>query len=261
VDAHVPQRKGVVRLNLAVLWRRWPSLILAIAWTLLLACVPWWMGVPWLLALAIAQLTHAPRLQHYNVLIRLALRWGLVGVLIASFRAFGGHALGLTYTLLVALVGFSLLVCLESWQKRTPLRDAALAAESPEWRDMAMAPVGPSAVIIEIDPPMWMVPDDPSIDASFRVECMTDHSYRVGNDTKIQHVEPQVCMSTKRGWVAWPMTAGRGVVLYDRARDKAFRLRGWQLFGWRGDEAWLTRGDDQAPLALSHVLGQDYIDE
>jgi hypothetical protein len=34
-----------------------------------------------------------------------------------------------------------------------------------------------------------------------------------------------------------------------------------QLFGWRGDEAWLTRGDDQPPLALSHVLGQDHIDE
>jgi len=121
--------------------------------------------------------------------------------------------------------------------------------------------VGPSAVIIELDPPTWVVLGDLSIDAGFRIERIADDSYGVGNDTKIRHVEPQICVSPAQGWVAWPMTGGRGVILYDRARDKAFRLRGWQLFGWRGDEAWLTRGDDQAPLALSHVLGQDYIDE
>lgn len=261
MDAHVPQCKGVVRLKPATPRRRWPGLILAIAWTLLLACMPWWIGVPLLLALAMAPLTHVPPLQHYSGLIRHALRWGLVGVLIASYRAFGGHALGLTYTLLAALVGFSLLVCLESWQKRKPLRDAALAAESPEWREMALAPVGPSAVLIEIDPPAWKALGDPSIDARFRIERIADDSYRVGNETKIHHVEPRICVSTAQGWIAWPMTAGRGIVLYDHARDKTVRLRGWQLFGWRGDEAWLTRGDDQAPLALSHVLGQDCIDE
>jgi hypothetical protein len=261
VDAHVPQRKGVVRLNLAAQLRRWPSLILATAWALLLACMPWWIGVPLLLALSIAQLLRIPRLQQYSTVIRRALHWGFVGVLVASYRAFGGHALGLTYTLLVALVGFSLLVLLESWQKRKPLRDAALAAESPEWRDMAMAPVGPSAVIIELEPPTWVMLGDPSIDAKFRVEPAADHSYRVGKDTKIHNVEPQICLSRGQRWAAWSMTAGRGVVLYDRVHDKAFRLRGWQLFGWHVDEAWLTRGDDQAPLALSHVLGQDQIDD
>ena len=261
MDAHVPQRKGVVRLNPAAQRRRWPRLILAIAWTVLLALLPWWIGAPLLLALVIAQLTHVPRLQQYSGVMRRALRWGLAGVLVASYRAFGGHALGLTFTLLLALAGFSLLVLLESWQNRKPLRDATLAAESPEWRDMAMAPVGPSAVIIEIESPTWMTSSDLPIGATFRVERLTDQSYRVGKDTKILHVEPQMCLSKGQGWVAWPMTAERGVVLYDLARDKAFRLRGWQLFGWRGDEAWLTRGDDQPPLALSHVLGQDHIDE
>jgi hypothetical protein len=261
VDAHVPQRKGVVRLNLAAQRRRWPSLILAIAWALLLALLPWWIGVPLLFALAIAQWAHVPRLQHYSGVIRRALRWGFMGVLIASYRAFGGHALGLTFTLLVALVGFSLFVLLESLQNRKPLRNAAMAAESPEWREIAMAPVGPSAAAIEVEPPTWMVPIDPSFDANFYVERLAGHSYRVGKDTKIHHVEPQMSLSKGQGWSAWPMTAGRGVVLYDRARDKSFRLRGWQLFGWCGDEAWLTRGDDQPPLALSHVLGQDHIDE
>lgn len=261
MDAHVPQRKGVVRLKLAAHRRRWPSLILAIAWALLLALMPWWIGAPLLLAFVIAQLTRVPRLQRYSCIIRRALRWGFAGVLIASYRAFGGHALGLTFTLLVALVGFSLLVLLESWQNRKPLRDATLAAESPEWREMAMAPVGPSAVIIELESPAWMAPSDLPVGATFHVERITDQSYRVGKDTKIRHVEPQICLSKGRGWAAWPMTAGPGVVLYDLARDKAFRLRGWQLFGWRGDEAWLTRGDDQPPLALSHVLGQDHIDE
>ena len=261
MDAHVPQRKGVVRLNLAAQPRRWPALILAVAWGLLLALVPWWIGAPLLLALVIAQLTRAPRLQPYSGVIRRALRWGFAGVSIASYRAFGGHALGLTFALLVALAGFSLLVLLESWQNRKPLRDATLAAESPEWRDMAMAPVGPSASIIELESPTWMASSDWPADATFHIECLTDQSYRVGKHTKIHHVEPQMSLSKGQGWVAWPMTAGRGVVLYDLARDKAFRVRGWQLFGWRGDEAWLTRGDDQPPLALSHVLGQDHIDE
>jgi hypothetical protein len=261
VDAHVPQRKGVVRLNLAAQRRRWPSLILAIAWALLLALVPWWIGAPLLFALVIAQLAHVPRLQHYSGVIRHALRWGFAGVLIASYRAFGGDALGFTFTLLVALAGFSLLVLLESWQQRKPLRDAALAAESPEWREMAMAPVGPSAVIIEVEAPIWIAPDELPNGATFRIERITDHSYLVGGDTKIHHVEPRICLSKGQGWVAWPMTAGRGVVLYDLAGDRTFRLRGWQLFGWRGEEAWLTHGEDQPPLALSHVLGQDHIDE
>jgi hypothetical protein len=47
------------------------------------------------------------------------------------------------------------------------------------------------------------------------------------------------------------------VVLYDRTRQKQYRLRGWQLYGWHAGEAWLSRGDDRPPLALSHVLGQD----
>jgi hypothetical protein len=261
VDAHVPQRKGVVRLTAAAQRRRWPGFTLAIAWTLLLALLPWWIGVPLLLALAIAQLTRAPRLLPYTRIIRHGLRWGFAGVLAAAFRAFGGHALGLTYTLLVALVGFSLLVLLESFQKRKPLRDAALAAESPEWREMAMAPVGPSVIIIEIEPPRWIACSEMPDDASLHVESVGDHSYRVGVKTNIHNVEPRLCQSAAQGWAAWPITAGRGVVLYDRSRDRSFRMRGWQLFGWHGDEAWLTRGDDQPPLALSHVLGQDYIDE
>jgi hypothetical protein len=261
VDAHVPQRKGVVRLSHAALLRRWPGLILAIAWALLLACVPWWIGVPLLLALAIVQLARVPRLRAYNEPMRRALRWGLVGVLIAAYRAFGGHALGLTYTLLAALVGFSLLVLLESWQQRKPLRNAAIAAESPEWHEMALAPVGPAAVIIDIEPATWNTSVEFSGDATFHVERIDDDRYRIGERIDISQVEPHMSLSKGQRWAAWPMVAGRGLVLYDRAREKVFRLRGWKLFGWHGDEAWLTRSDDQPPVALSHVLGQDYIDE
>lgn len=250
-----------MRLGLAAPWRRWPVWLLAVAWVVSLALVPWWVGLPLLLALAAVKLANAPRLQPYSRLIRHTLRFGFMGVLIASYRAFGGHALGLTFTLLAALVGFSLLVLLESWQDRKPLRDTVIAAGSPEWKDLAMAPVGPTAVIIDVQPPVWVTLDDAVSNMAVDVQRVAEHTYRVGAGSTISPVEAHMSLSAAQGWIAWSMTAKRGVVLYDRAHDKPFRLRGWQLFGWHGEEAWLTRDDDQMPLALSHVLGQDQFEE
>lgn len=259
MDAHVPQCQGVVRLSFAASGRRWPAWSLAIAWALLLGVMPWWAGLPLLLGLAAIQLIRLPRLQRYHHVLRRALRWGFAGLLVASYRAFDNHGLGLTLTALAALAGFSLLVLLESWQDHTPRRSAAAAA-SPEWSELALAPIGPADTLIELQAPCWIALDGTSPELPADIRMSDKHNCRIGAQTHIGPVEPQVSIAPGERWFAWPMTAWRGVVLYDRAHDRSYRLRGWQLYGWHAGEAWLSRAEDQPPLALSHVLGQDVID-
>jgi hypothetical protein len=261
VDAHVPQRKGVVRLSRILQKPGWPAWLLAIVWGLLFACMPWWMDLPLLLGLAATKAASLPRWQRYSGVMRLALRWGLAGLLIASYRALQGHALPLTLTLLAALIGFSLLVLLESWQDHKPLRNPAIAATAPEWNELALAPVGPSAVVIELQMPAWFELDRSSKGVPGDVTWVDGSSCRVGERVRIDHVEPRISVAPEQGWLAWPIAAGRGVVLYDRANERQYRLRGWQLYGWHAGEAWLSRTEDQPPLALSHVLGQDQLEE
>ncbi|GGA08905.1 hypothetical protein [Dyella caseinilytica] len=261
MDAHVPQRKGVVRLSRPHPQRGWSAWLLAIAWMLLLACMPWWIGLPLLLGLGATQLGHSVRLHHYGATIRSALRWGLAGLLMAGYRALDTHSSALTLTLLAALVGFSLLVLFESWQDHKPLRHATMAAASPEWRDMAMNAAGPAANLIELQPPVWLSLDDSTEAASIDVSWLREGHCRIGGKTVIDHVEPSLSMAPGRGWFALPMTSWRGVVLYDRVNDRTCRLRGWHLYGWHASEAWLSRGEDQPPIALSHVLGLDQLEE
>jgi hypothetical protein len=260
VDAHVPQRKGVVRLSRPHPPRGWSAWLLAIAWMLLLGCVPWWIVLPLLLGLAATQLVHSPRLHQYSRIVRSALRWGLAGLLIATYRALDPRDPAWTLTLLAALAGFSLLILFESWQDHKPLRNAAMAAALPEWRDMAMSAAGPSARLIELQPPTWLPLEGSVSMASLDVSWLGEQRCRVDGKTVIDRVEPSISVAPAQGWFALPMTQGRGVVLYDRATSKSCRLRGWQLYGWYADEAWLSRGDDQPPLALSHVLGQDQLE-
>jgi hypothetical protein len=241
--------------------RGWPAWLLAIAWTLLLAGMPWWIGLPLLLGLAVMQATSWPRWQRHGHIIRLALRWGLAGLLIACYRALEQHSSALVLTLLAALIGFSLLVLLESWQDHKTLRNPAVAAASPEWKQLALAPVGPTAVVIELHAPAWLALDGAGDGLPDDVSWAEGRSCRVGSGTCIDQVEPRVSVAPAHGWLAWPMSGRRGVVLYDRAHKRQYRLRGWQLYGWHAGEAWLSRGEDQPPLALSHVLGQDQLDE
>jgi hypothetical protein len=261
VDAHVPQRQGVVRLSRIVQERGWPAWLLAIAWTLLLASMPWWFGLPLLLGLAAIQATPLPRWHRHGWIIRLALRWGLAGLLAASYRALEQHPSALVLTLLAALAGFSLLVLLESWQDHKTLRSPAIAAATPEWSELALAPVGPAAAIIELQAPIWLELDSASDDVPDGVSWIDGGCCQLGKQTRIDHIEPRVSVAPGQGWLAWPITSGRGVVLYDRVHERQYRLRGWQLYGWHADQAWLSRGEDQPPLALSHVLGQDQLEE
>jgi hypothetical protein len=258
VDAHVPQRQGVVRLSHSRSLRGWSVWLLAIAWMLLLACLPWWIDLPLLLGCAAAQLT---RLHRYHGITRSALRWGFAGLLVAVYRALQVHPSALTLTLLVALVGFSLLVLFESWQDHKPERNAAVAAASPEWRDMAMRPVAPSAKLIELQPPVWLSLDEKEEAICTDVRWLREGRWRVGENVFIDHVEPRMSMAPEQGWLAFLLTQRRGVVLYDRATQRKYPLRGWQLYGWHAGEAWLSRSEDQPPIALSHVLGLDQLEE
>ncbi|GLQ90462.1 hypothetical protein GCM10007898_40380 [Dyella flagellata] len=223
--------------------------------------MPWWTGLPLLLGLAAIQAIQLPRLQRYNGMLRPALRWGLAGLLAAGFRAFDNHGLGLTLTALAALAGFTLLVLLESWQDHKPQRSAAAAAASPEWSELAQAPIGPSGTLIELQAPDWITLDSAATKVLGDVAMLDARSCIVGAAARIDNIELKVSVAPGRRWLAWPMAAWRGVVLYDRADGKLYRLRSWQLYGWHAGEAWLSRSEEQPPLALSHVLGQDQRDE
>ena len=71
----------------------WMFVGYAALWVLLLALLPWWLGLPVLLALAAAVLLLQQRLSAPHAgLIRYALRWGLPGWLFALQRALGSDA-------------------------------------------------------------------------------------------------------------------------------------------------------------------------
>ena len=89
-------------------WRAW----------LFLAALPWWLGLPLLLAIAAALVAAGERLHAGAPWLRLGLRWGLPGVSFAVQRALGGDAFAWAMALLGALVGYTLLAGLEAWLDR-----------------------------------------------------------------------------------------------------------------------------------------------
>jgi hypothetical protein len=251
----------VVRLKFAEPGRRWRAWLPPIAWVLVLAAMPWWTGLPLLLGLAAIRAGRLPRLQRYDGVLGHALRWGFAGWLIAGLRRVDDYRLGLIGIALAALAGFSLLALLESWLARKPRLGAAADATIPEWRELALAPIGPAGSLIELQAPTWIALDGGAADAPDDVRMDGASGCTVGALTRIDNVQPLLCVAPGMRWLAWPMAARRGVVLYDRTHDKQYRLRGWQLYGWHAEEAWLSRSEEQPPLALSHVLGQDQREE
>jgi len=238
-------------------WPGWNIVLPALAWMVVLALLPWWLGLPLLLALAAAALLLQHRLADEHVaLIRRGLRWGLPGVLFALQRALGGDAFAWGAALLGALAGYTLLAGLEAWLDRAQRRDPAAAA-SAEWPELALAPIGPAAEIIELQLPVWQSADEGLIDPlAHRVE------YRSGNflfadGSGIDGVGPFAAFSPAGRWFAARMPNDRGIVLWDRERQRRHRLRGWQLCGWHREQPWLIRREGDMPLALPAVLGRD----
>ena len=231
-------------------------LLPAVAWTVLLALLPWWLGLPCLLAIAAVLLLQQGLVTRHAALLRHSLRWGLPGVLIALPRAFGDDLLAWGAALLGALAGFTLLAGLEAWLDRDRRR-APEAVASAEWPELAMAPIGPVTAIIELQPPLWQEAaegaDDPR---GGRVECRAD-GYHLADGARIEGAGPQVAFSPDGGWFAARMSDDRGIVLWDRDQRRLHRLGGWMLCGWHGGQPWLARRDDEIPVALQSMPGLD----
>ncbi|WP_404536664.1 hypothetical protein [Dyella agri] len=245
-----------MRLRTPAPGRRWPTWLPAPAWLLLLACLPWWLDLPLLLACVLALLWRTGSLQAQARLLRLGLRWGLPGLLLALLRAFGADALAWLLTLLAALAGFSLLVLLENWLDRGRPREPSPAAAG-EWPELAMAPIGPAAAIIELQPPQWRALAESLADPLGGELRWRDATLQLADGSRLDGVEPRCDFAVDGRWLALPLAGQHGLLLLDRGRGRRHRLRGWQLAGWYEGQPWLSRDEERMPLAIAHVLGRD----
>ena len=238
-------------------WPGWNIVLWALAWAVVLALLPWWLGLPLLFALVAALLLLQHRLAgEHAALIRRGLRWGLPGVLFALQWTLGGDAFAWGAALLGALAGYTLLAGLEAWLDRARRRDPAVTS-SAEWPELAMAPMGPTAEIIELQVPTWQSAaeglTDPLAD---RVEYR-DGTVLFADGSGVDGVTPHAAFSPAGRWFVAYMPNDRGIVLWDRERQRRHNLRGWQLCGWYREQPWLNRRAGDMPLALPAVLGQD----
>jgi hypothetical protein len=242
----------------ALRWPGWNNVLPALAWLALLALLPWWLGLPLLLALAsvVVLLQHRLAGEHV-VLVRRAMRWGLPGVLLALQRALGGDAFAWGAALLGALAGYTLLAGVEAWLDRAQRRAyPASGAQSAEWPELAYAPIGPGVEIIELQAPVWLHAEDALADpASGRVDY-DGSGYQFVDGSRVDGVAAQAAFSPAGRWFAARMAGDRGTVLWDRERNQRHRLRGWHVSGWYREQPWLSRREGDVPQALATVLGE-----
>lgn len=238
-------------------WPAWRAVLPQAAWLVLLAVLPWWLGFPLLLALAasVALLQHRLADEH-AALIRRGLRWGLPGMLFALQRVLGGDVFAWGVVLLGALAGYTLLAGLEAWLDRE-LRRAPPGGASAEWPELAMAPIGPLAEIIELQPPQWQTVTGDLADPLGGRVVYRDGGYRFAEGNRIDDVAAQAVFSPGGRWFGARMRNERGMLLWDRQRERQHWLRGWQLAGWYREQPWLTRREGDMPQALPAVLGED----
>jgi hypothetical protein len=232
--------------------------LLAALWIGAFALPPWWLGLPALLALALGVAAWAWRHHEWALWCRRGLKWGLPGWLFALQRALGGDLLAWGAALLGALVGFSLVALLESMLDRGIRRTPSVV--QPEWSELAMAPVGPAAHIVELERMRWRDVDGDIDDplggpATYRPGSDGSGSYHFGSRRILDRLSPRCGFSPQGRWFVASTPDGRGDLLWDRQADKVHRLRGWQLYGWGGEQPWLARGLDGVPTSLHEVLG------
>ncbi|TAL85080.1 MAG: hypothetical protein EPN74_09780 [Rhodanobacter sp.] len=235
----------------------WQSVWPAVAWMAVLAVLPWWLGLPPLLAMVATLLSLRHRLSARDVqLIRCGLYWGLPGVLLALQRGLGGDATAWAVALLGALAGYTLLVALEGWLDRRPPPDILSPAPTAaaEWPELAMAPVGPPAAIIELLPPRWECATDDFVDPRDPGAVYRDGAYHFTGGMQIEAVGTKATFSSDGRWFAAGLAEANGIVLWDRELQRGHRLPGWQLCGWHLQQPWLIDDDAQMPLPLSQVL-------
>lgn len=244
-------------------WPTWKTLLPMLAWIVLLAALPWWLGLPLLLAPAATLLLLPQRLAAEHVsLIRRGLHWGLPGLAFALPRTLGGDAFAWGAALLAALVGYTLLAGLEAWLDRHQRRAPTPARAAAEWPELALAPNGPATEIIELQVPEWQSASEDGVDPhGGHVACRQDGCHfadghrvdAIGTPTGFA----QVGFSSGGHWFAARMADDGVLTLWDRRHDRQYRLRGWLLCGWHREQPWLIRRDGDMPLSLPAVLGRD----
>jgi hypothetical protein len=238
----------------------WNAVLPVAAWLLLLALLPYWLGLSLLLALvAMAALLQHRLAAAHAALIRRALRWGLPGVLFALQRALGGNLFAWGAALLGALAGYTLLAGLDAWLDRgaRPTRPSSPADAGDSWPELAMAPIGPVAHIIELQPPTWQPAAEHFVDPRLGSANYRDGCYRFADGREIGKAGPHAGFSPAGRWFVARLERDRGLLLWDRERDQRIVLRGWQLCGWHAEQPWLSRREGDMPLALRAVLSED----
>ncbi len=233
-------------------WQRlWPVVL----WMLLLALLPWWLGMPALLGLAATLLLLQHRLSELHAwAIRRGLRWGLSGGLIALQRGLGGSATAWAVTLSAALAGYTLLVALEGWLDRRSRPAPSPPPPAAEWPELAMAPVGPSPSIVELLPPHWQYATDGFVDPRDAAALYRDGDYYFSGGMRIGAASAKLTFSPDGRWFVAALAEGDGVVLWDRELQLGHRLPGWTLCGWYQQQPWLIDREEQIPWPLSQVL-------
>jgi len=220
------------------------------AWLLALAALPWWLGLPLLLAIAAVLWFATERLHAGAPWLRVALRWGLPGALFALQRGLGGDAFAWAMALLGALAGYTLLAGLEAWLDRHR-RERVGNPERRDWPTLAMAPIGPGACVIELAPPAWF--DGVGADPRGGEARWQSGRFLLADGTRVDRVEARAAFSPDGRWFIARST--RGIVLLDRDQTRNHRLPGWDLCGWH-DGPWLSRASGPA-MAWREVLGRD----
>lgn len=222
-----------------------------VAWLVLVAALPWWLGLPLLIALAGVAMLLQTRLHAAELLLfRRALRWGLPGFLLAVLYALGGDVLAWVMTLVAALAGFTLIAGIEAWLDRELRRDPEDSVDAAEWPEMARRAVAPAVNIIELQPPEWGslsigVTDPRGGRVSYR-----EGSIHFADGTVIVAAGPDAGFSPDGQWFFARLQGDPGIVLWDRQHDRQQRLPGWDLSGWYRDRPWIMRGKDGAPQTL-----------
>lgn len=227
--------------------KRW----LLLGWSILVAVLPLWLGLPLLLSLATLAVLLQHRLDAGKLsTVRYALRWGLAGLLVAVFRAWDGDTLAVVAALLAALVGFTLLAGLEAWLDRDRRRSSEPPATT-EWPELAQCSLGPPAKIIELLPLQWHATPETWADPSGDTVVFCEGGFDFGRGQRVDEVVAIAAFSPRGRWFAARMAQDRGVVLWDRERDRQRRLPGWKLCGWHDEQPWLNRHADDPPQTLT----------
>lgn len=237
-------------------------------WLVALVLLPWWLGLPLLLGIVAVLLVGAERLQPYTATLRLALRWGLPGVVLAFKRWLGDDALAWTIAAVAALAAFTLLAGLESWLDRGRRREAASApganVPTPEWPEPALAPLRVGG-IVELLPAHWLTLDE-SADSTLddaRGGCLRYRrergfaGYVFDDGTCIEAPPGRLSISPGGRWLA--LEAKPGVLLWDRDLQQAHRLRRRYLCGWHDESPWLQASDAGMPLPLRDALRRERV--